>query len=76
MAEETSFGEELKETRLGHGGGSRNHGLPLGEATPELRRQWKGELEKSGKYNPGASLKELIAKRDGQEQAEAAEDSD
>ncbi|MGH2718232.1 MAG: hypothetical protein ACRDJU_06610 [Actinomycetota bacterium] len=63
MAEEDSkFGEELQESRVGHAGGGRNHGLPLGEATPELRKQWIGELQKSGKY-AGKSLKELIAER-------------
>ena len=66
MAEETKFGDELKETRVGHGGAARNHGLPLGEATPELRKQWIDELQKTGKY-AGKSLKELIAERgDGQ----------
>ncbi|HLI56926.1 MAG TPA: hypothetical protein VKY26_07795 [Actinomycetota bacterium] len=67
MAEdEAEFGQELKETRVGHGGAGRNHGLPLGEATPELRKQWIGELQKTGKY-AGKSLKELIAERgDGQ----------
>ncbi|HEU5001596.1 MAG TPA: hypothetical protein VFW71_02305 [Actinomycetota bacterium] len=54
----------MADERQGHGGGSKNHGLPLGEATPEERRRWKAQLEESGKYNPGASLKELIAKRD------------
>lgn len=62
MAEDGKFGEEPKESRVGHGGGGRNHGLPLGEATPELRRQWIGELSKSGKYN-GKSLKDVIAER-------------
>jgi len=54
----------MAEERQGHGGGSKNHGLPLGEATPEERKRWKEELEATGKYNPGGSIKELIAKRD------------
>lgn len=60
MADDT----EAMGQRQGHGGGGKNHGLPLGEATPELRKQWVEDLEKSGKYTPGASLKDLIAKRD------------
>jgi hypothetical protein len=53
-----------------HGGEHRSHkghgGTPLDEATPERREQWKKELEAQGKYTPGASLNELIAKRDGE----------
>lgn len=45
--------------------GEGSHGLPMREATPELRRQWKADLEASGKYTPGASLKDLIANREG-----------
>jgi hypothetical protein len=55
-----------------HGDESRHHrshrphgGTELDEATPERRERWKKELESQGKYKPGASLKELIAERDG-----------
>ena len=41
-------------------------GTPLDEATPERREQWLAELQKQGKYTEGASLKELIEKRDGE----------
>jgi len=41
-------------------------GTPLDEATPERREQWLTELQKQGKYTEGASLKELIEKRDGE----------
>jgi hypothetical protein len=75
MAEETQGGAKVehKESRQGHGGGGKNHGMPLGEATPELRKQWKEDLEKSGKYTPGASIKELIAKRDKTDSSKAPE---
>ena len=33
---------------------------------PERREQWLAELQKQGKYTEGASLKELIEKRDGE----------
>jgi hypothetical protein len=58
-----------------HGGGSVagpqgaegfKRGTPLDEATPERREQWLAELQKQGKYTEGASLKELIEKRDGE----------
>lgn len=59
-----------EEENAAHGGEHRSHGAhggtPLDAATPERREQWKKELEKQGKYTPGASLKELIAKRDGE----------
>ncbi|GAC1361961.1 MAG: hypothetical protein NVSMB32_01740 [Actinomycetota bacterium] len=45
--------------------GGKTHGLPLSEATPEARKQWKEDLMSSGKYTPGASLKDLIAGREG-----------
>lgn len=45
--------------------GEGSHGLPMREATPEMRKQWKADLEASGKYTPGASLKDLIANREG-----------
>ena len=57
--------EEQGGNRQGHGGGGKNMGMPLGEATPEVRKKWKSDLEESGKYTPGASLKDLIAERDG-----------
>lgn len=41
-------------------------GTPLDEATPERREQWLKELEAQGKYTKGASLKDLIDKRDGE----------
>ena len=44
----------------------RKFGMPLDEATPEKREEWKAKLQEQGKYTPGASLKELIAKRDGE----------
>lgn len=75
MADETGKGD-FKEPRVGHGGGGKNHGLPLGEATPELRREWKAALEQSGKYTPGASLKELIAQRDGLDGSRAPVESE
>lgn len=65
MAEETREAPPEGGSRQGHGGGGKNHGMPLGEATPEVRRKWKADLEESGKYTPGASLKDLIAERDG-----------
>ena len=60
MADETHGGEGRH--HRGHGA---HGGTPLDEATPERREKWKTELKDQGKYKPGASLKELIAERDG-----------
>lgn len=41
-------------------------GTPLDEATPERREQWLAALKEQGKYTEGASIKELLEKRDGE----------
>jgi len=66
-----------EEEHAAHGGEHRPHsghgGTPLDAATPERREQWKKELLEQGKYTPGASLKELIDKRDGEKSGTESE---
>jgi hypothetical protein len=66
-AAEAEHGEQEGGSMAGpQGAEGFKRGTPLDEATPERREQWLTELQKQGKYTEGASLKELIEKRDGE----------